>query len=385
MIQKAHAGLVEVYPEDARVRFAMGEFASAAGDMTAAADAFERAHRLQPDEPAILSRLAICQLNMGMPANAERNLRKAIDMEDEAKPSLDILASVLAQTGREHEVPALWKEQVGVNPQDPMSHAKYAISLANAGRKEEAMKAFDLGLETLEETALLKRYYAPLLASEDDLDRAMDFFEDYLDENPNDVQAMLEYAQTLQKAKRDFEIPPVLKNILASNPDHDVKAQTQAWLIELEQPKRAQAVSEAAAKAEKGDFDGALRELKPLRQWLADYWKLWVVLAGAQNQLGQHAEAEQSARRLLELFPSCEPGYVELNNALAEQGKADEAFALMQVAISNMNQSLPIAISYGLAAKRVGHVDEARQIARSIREAVGDVEELKVVLAELEN
>ncbi|MFX7914615.1 hypothetical protein ABTK35_20290, partial [Acinetobacter baumannii] len=83
-----------------------------------------------------------------------------------------------------------------------------------------------------------KRYYAPVLAGEDDTDRAMDFYEDYLDENPNDVGAMVEYAQTLQKAKREFEIPPVLKNILASNPDMDTKAQTQAWLIELEQPKR---------------------------------------------------------------------------------------------------------------------------------------------------
>jgi tetratricopeptide (TPR) repeat protein len=384
MVVEAYNQLVELFPEEPRVWFGMGDFMQAMGDNGRAADAFEKAHRFAPEEPAILSRLAIAQLNLGMPANAERNLRKAIDLEPEEKPSLDVLANVLNSTGRNHEVPALWKEQLESRPQDAMVHAKYAMSLINNGRKEEGLRAFDHGLETLEETTLLKRFYAPVLATEDDTDRAMDFYEDYLDENPNDVAAMVEYAQTLQKANREFEIPPVLKNILASNPDMDTKAQTQAWLIELEQPKRAEAVNQAASKAEKGDFDGAVRELKPLRQWLADYWKLWMVLASTQNQLGQYTDAEQSARRLLELFPSCEPGYVELNNALAAQNKFDEAFALMQVAFANMNQSLPIAISYGLAAKRVGRDDEARQLARNIREAVGEQAELNEVLAELE-
>lgn len=384
MVVESYNKLLEIFPEEPRVWFGMGDFMSAMGDHGRAADAFEKAHRFAPEEPAILSRLAMTQLNLGMPANAERNLRKAIEMEGEDKPSLDILANVLNGTGRDHEVPNLWKEQLEARPQDAVVHAKYAMALISAGRKEEGIRAFDHGLEVLEDNTPLKRFYAPVLANEDDTDRAMDFYEDYLDENPNDVGAMVEYAQTLQKANREFEIPPVLKNILASNPDMNTKAQTQAWLIELEQPKRAEAVNQAASKAEKGDFDGAVKELKPLRQWLADYWKLWMVLASAQNQLSQYADAEQSSRRLLELFPSCEPGYVELNNALAAQGKFDEAFALMQVAFANMNQSLPIAISYGLAAKRVGRDEEARQLARNIREAVGEQPELNEVLAELE-
>ncbi|MFX8373902.1 hypothetical protein ABTL76_20070, partial [Acinetobacter baumannii] len=78
--------------------------------------------------------------------------------------------------------------------QDALVHAKYAMALLAAGRKDEGLRAFDHGLETLEETTLLKRYYAPVLAGEDDTDRAMDFYEDYLDENPNDVGAMVEYA-----------------------------------------------------------------------------------------------------------------------------------------------------------------------------------------------
>lgn len=376
--------LAEKQPEDGRVWYALGDLKATVGDHSAASDAFEKALKFAPDEPAIMTRLALSQLNLGMPVNAERNLRQAVELEGDEKPSLDILSNVLVQTGRAHEVPALWKEVVDKNPQNGLAQAKHAMALLQSGRKEEALKAFDHALETVDDNLVVKRFYAPVLANEDDLDRAMDFYEDVLDENPNDVQLMVEYAQTLQKAKRDFEIPPVLKNILQSNPDPNTKANVQAWLIELEQPKRVEAVQTAATKAENGDYDGAIRELKPLRNWLADYWKMWVVLASAHNQLKQFADAEQAARRLLEIFPACEPGYVELNNALAGQGKTDEAFNLMQIALHNMSNSLPIAVSYALAAKRAGNPDEAKRLAKQIREATNNDEQLTEVLAEIE-
>ncbi|MFX8477583.1 hypothetical protein ABTL82_18940, partial [Acinetobacter baumannii] len=92
------------------------------------------------------------------------------ELETEEKPSLDVLANVLNATGRGHEVPILWKEQLDARPQDALVHAKYAMALLAAGRKDEGLRAFDHGLETLEETTLLKRYYAPVLAGEDDTD-----------------------------------------------------------------------------------------------------------------------------------------------------------------------------------------------------------------------
>ena len=57
----------------------------------------------------------------------------------------------------------------------------------------------------------------------------------------------------------------------------------------------------------------------------------------------------------------------------------------MQYAATHNPQSLPIHINLGLAAKRAGHVDEARNLAKSIREAIGPNEELEPVLAEIES
>ncbi|MEZ5163012.1 MAG: hypothetical protein R2688_04540 [Fimbriimonadaceae bacterium] len=141
-----------------------------------------------------------------MPVNAERNLRKAAELEDgEDSPSLELLSNVLGQTGRLHEVPELWHDVVRQNPQSGRAHARYAISLFQANRREDGIKAFEEALTTVEENAWVKRYYAPVLSEEGDVDRAMDFYEDCIDMAPADVPLLLEYARTLDKANRQLK------------------------------------------------------------------------------------------------------------------------------------------------------------------------------------
>jgi tetratricopeptide (TPR) repeat protein len=384
-IESSLKRLQAVRPDDFGAFFALGEVYQAVGNVSGAIDEYERAVQKDPNDPALLVRLGIAQMQSGLPVNAERNFRKALEFEGEEKPSLDYLAAVLQQTKREHEIPAIWKSQLELNPQNAQTHAKYAISLIQAGRQEEGQNAFEQALETLEDNAIIKRYYAPMLAQGGELDRAMDFYEDVLDLAPNDIDVLLEYARTLAQAKRDFEIPKVLRDVLDSNPDPNVRAQTLAWLIELEQPKRVETVENARAKMEIGDFDAAVRLLRPMRNWLADYWKLWALLSAGLNRLGLHEEAEEAARKLINLFPGCEPAYGEIVAALGALGKNEEAYAIMRNAAAMMPASLPTHVNLGLAAKRAGHTDEARALARQLREAVGDNPELEPVLSEMES
>ena len=382
-LQKLH----EMAPDDFRATFAMGELYQFANDVGKAAELYEKAISIDPNEASLYTRLGMMQLAQGMPVNAERNFRKAVEMEGDDKPSMDYLAAVLQQTNREHEVPALWKGLLDQNASRPQIHAKYAIALYQAGREQDGLDAFENALTSLEsdeDKAVIKRYFAPILAQRGDLDRAMDFYEDCIDYTPNDVPLLLEYAQTLQQADRSFEIPQVLRNVLGSNPDPNTRAQTMAWLIELEQPKRTDVVETAREKMENGDFEAAIRDLKPLRNWLADYWKMWALLSSAHNRLGQSEEAEDAAKRLLEIFPGCEPAYGELVTALNSQGKDEEAYHTMRIAAMSMPQSFGVHVNLALAAKRAGHDDEARMLAKQLREAVGPNEELEPIFAEIE-
>lgn len=385
MIDKALRKLVEVVPEDGRVYFALGELNQAVNNLPAAADLFEKATQLEPNEPAILTRLGLVQAAMNMPANAERNFRKAIEMEGDDKPSLDFLASVLTQSGRAHEVPGLWRDLVEKAPQNPAAHAKLGIALIQSGNIEEGERTFDVALETLEDNLLVKRYYAPYLAQQKkDYDRAMDYYEDCLDADPTDVTVLAEYAQTLQAAGRTFEVPKVLKDILATNPDQNTKAQVQAWLLELDQPKRVETVVNAEQKISQGDFEGAVRDLRPMKNWLSEYWKMWLLLAVSLNQIKEFKEAEEAANRLIMLYPGNADAYSQLAQALAGQDRHEEAYNVMRHAASSIPNSLPVALNLALAAKRTGREDEARGLAKQIREAVGSNPDIEPMLAEIE-
>jgi len=121
-----------------------------------------------------------------------------------------------------------------------------------------------------------------------------------------------------------------------------------------------------------------------MRNWLADYWKMWALLSSAYNRVGQAAEAEDAARRLLELFPGCEPAYGELREALIVQGKTEEAYQFLRYVAANNPGSIATHINLAIAAKAAGHREEARNLARQIREAVGPNPELDPVLDDLE-
>lgn len=379
--------LSELVSDDFAAYFALGELYGSVNDHGRAADLYEKALQKNPDDPALLARLGIAQMQGGMPVNAERNFRKAMQFEGPEKPSADLLAQVLSGTGRAHEVPPLWKSILEDNPQSGDAHAKYAVSLMQAGNEEGATRAFENGLEVLEDNTVIKRFYAPLLVQKGDYDRAMDFYEDVIEVAPKEVPVLIEYAQTLEAADRLHEVPEVLKQVLASEPDPNTRATVVARLIEIEQPKRVENVEAAREKMEAGDFNGALRELRPLKNWLADYWKLWFFLAAACNQVEAYDEAAEAAQRALEIFPGCEPAFGEFATALTGQGKHEEAYNLMRYAAANNPQSLPIHLNLGLAAKRAGHADEAKGLARQIREAlVGDPNRAQIdpILDEIE-
>jgi tetratricopeptide (TPR) repeat protein len=384
MIIKPLQRLTELLPDEAGAWFGLGDVHQIVGDLPHAAEYFEKAVQKDPSDPALYARLGLVQMQSQMPVNAERNFRRAMDLEGPDKPSADYLTAVLQQTGRAHEVPGLWKSIVEANPQNGQAQAKYAISLIQADKRDEGERVFDNALEVLEDNTVIKRYYAPLLVQKGEFDRAMDFYEDVLDVAPNDIPTLVEYSQTLESAGREFEVPNVLKTILASNPDPNTRATAMARLIELEQPKRVESVINAQAKIDAEDFQGAIRDLKPLRNWLADYWKLWALLAVAYNRTEQFEDAEEASKRVLELYPGFEPVYIEMTNALTSQGKTDEAYQFIRYAAANNPSSLPIHLNLGLAAKRAGHVEEARNLAKQIREAVGPNPDLEPVLAEIE-
>jgi tetratricopeptide (TPR) repeat protein len=398
--------LNELVPDDWRGYYGLAGIYAGTGNLNEAANLYEKAIRVLqaevaakeqrkaggedvevPDvEPALYTRLGIVQQQLGMVANAERSYKKALDLEGPDKPTMDFLAALMNGTGRGHEVPTMWKAVVDQNQKSGAAWAKYAISLLNAGRENDGRKAFEDGLAASDGDAIVKRFFAPYLAGKEEYDRAMDYYEDCIDEQPEDIPLLFEYAQTLAKAGRQHEVADVLKKILEANPDLNMRANAQAWLYEIEQPKRIDVMQRAQEHMEKEEFKLAIDDLEPMKEWMQDYWKLWAMLSTLYNRTQRFEDAEAAARKVIELFPACEPAYGELTSALVGQGRAEEAYSMLSTVLRAMPSSFPIAINLAMAAKQTGRRDEATRLAKQLREAAGAGNvELERVLAEIES
>ncbi len=377
--------LKELAADDIRPMVVLAEFHQAVSNFDGAISELESALKVDESEPAIYTRLGIAQQSLGMHANAELSFQKAVDLEGEDKPTMGFLAQIIAQQGRVHEVPSLWREVLESNPANSHAWANLGASLVAAGNNAEALRAFEEGIEKAAEPAIVKRAYAPALSHVQEFDKAMDYYEDCIELAPQEVPLLIEYAQTLQLAGRTFEVPKILRDVLGANPDPNTRAQTLAWLVELEQPKRVESVSQAQEKLNTNDFEGAVKILRPMRNWLADYWKMWALYAAALNRMGDYREGEEAAKRLIELFPGNELGFAELANALGPQGRHEEQYNAMRYGMGTVPNSLPIFINLGLAAKRLGRTEESQAIAAQLKQAVGDNPELAEVIKELES
>lgn len=392
LVESSVKKAIEYAPDDWKGHYTLGDIYTQVGNYMEAVAKLEKAIALYekervelqkeaesgesvevtPAEPSLYTRLGLAQQGAGMVANAERTFKKALELEGPEKPTMDWMALLLAQTNRGHEIPGLWKSVIEEDRNNPHAWAKYALALMQNQDKSGAIAAFEEGMKATGDHALVKRYFAPILAGDGQFDRAMDFYEDCLDVTPDDPQLLLEYAKTLESANRSHEVPDVLNAVLNTNPDPNTKANVLAWLYEIEQPKRVEGVKLAQEKAEKEDFAGAVADLEPMIEWMQDYWKPWAMLADLYNRLGRWTDAEKAATHTINLFPGCEPAYVALGTAMMGQGKSDEAFSMLTQVLQANPGSLPVALQLGLAAKATGQMDIARQLARQIREAVGN-------------
>lgn len=406
VIEEKLKRLMELVPEDYRAQYALGDIYQGTGRPQEAMGAYEKAIRHMESrreqkikehetdkevsipalDPGLYTRLGILQQQQGMLANAERSFRKALALEGPDKPTMQFMTPLLMGTNRGSEIVSMWKEVLDENPTSPDAWGRYAVSLVLAKRNDEAMKVFEEALEKTDGHVIIKRHFAPFLLNAGNADRAMDLYEDVLEVAPNEVPVLIEYAQTLESAGRMHEVSDVLKNLLAiENLDQDTKAQASARLFEIEQPKRIETIVKAQAKMESEDFHGAIADLEPVSNWMPDYWKVWAMLSTLYNRVQRFGDAENAARRVLELFPSCGPAYYELASALFGQDRAEEAYQFLNQAIRARPQSADIALSLAMAAKQTGRTEEALNLARQLREAAGPGNvEIEQMLAEIE-
>jgi Flp pilus assembly protein TadD len=112
-----------------------------AGNYRRASEVLGMALTQDPQNPALLTQLAMAQHLLGDNAAAERSARRALDEDPESAPAMRIYAETLDALGRKPEGLRWARRAVDVDPVNHRSHYVYASLLLNADDPVGAMPA----------------------------------------------------------------------------------------------------------------------------------------------------------------------------------------------------------------------------------------------------
>ena len=129
---------VELLPSQSRARFLLGVALERSGDVTGAADSFEAASHLDPNDNEALIHLGNALLQLKKPAEAEKKFRLVADRQPKSVSALGGLArSVDAQS--KPEAMDAYRNYLAVRPNDSSARTRYVQLLV-------ANKQFDQAL-----------------------------------------------------------------------------------------------------------------------------------------------------------------------------------------------------------------------------------------------
>jgi len=371
--------------DDWRGWYMLGDILQRTNRAADAQAAYEKALQLNPADAAVWVRLGMMQMAQGDVVSAEGSFRAALSREgdSEQKTAAPYLSTLLFQSNRKDEAAALWAELRDKDPSEAANWTGLAAVQYQGGDPDAGIATLIEALTKATDVAQVRVRLAQLYTATEKHNKALEQFEQAVPHIPYDHGLTAEYAQCLFANGKTDELKNVLRQILSFNPPADLRAQTVAWQMEIEQPDRLKRFEEIHQKLQgEGDKTKAVEELEQLARWLGDYWKLWLVLASGYNGIEQHAKAEQAAGQLLGMFPGCEPAYGEMSAALFGQGKAEDAYKLLRRAARAYPQFLVVMANLGMAAKFTGRTDEARQIAEGLRKL--DAPQLEPLIKQIE-
>ncbi|HEX6144833.1 MAG TPA: tetratricopeptide repeat protein [Geminicoccaceae bacterium] len=190
--------LLTRYPGDARVWHLKGAVLLAQGAVGAAGEALERARALAPDDPAILSNLAIACHREGKGQRALRHLEDAVRHAPDAAPIRFNLGRLALELGRAAEARRALQATLELEP----GHLKARLELARLVLDQDGPAAARSILEPVHASAAAAPAMARVARAEGRPDEACRHLEAALRADPRNVPLRLDLGFCLQEAGR---------------------------------------------------------------------------------------------------------------------------------------------------------------------------------------
>ena len=321
-----------------------GAIAAQRGDFGRAAELFEQACRLSPQESLFRYQLGVALLSTGRPDAAIRAFEACVELDPEFGHAWFNLGAARNHAKRPDEaIDAFRRAAAAARPVDQAAMAVVS-TLRSAGRVDDAIAAAREAISKNDSFAAAWNELGLCLAAKNDLDTAMACWDRVIELEPAFHEARFQRAVASALRGRLDEAERCYRDLLSRDPRH-VRAR----------------VNLAGILAHHGDHAGAERELTAAAPHAGPLAST-VVLAMADLRLRQDriAEAERAYREAIRLAPGDLRAKAGLLGALLGQERADDALAeIDRFAAASPDQ--PIwEDSRAEAFIQLGRYDEAR-------------------------
>jgi putative PEP-CTERM system TPR-repeat lipoprotein len=369
----------ELDPKNAKAQLSLAELLAGSSNKDLIEDAYKRAAAVSgaaPDNADALTTLALTELRLGQPENAERDTLKALEKAPaNLKSSMLLVAIKLGQkdlAGAEQtlkqavaeapksaepllalarfyrglrrfpEAEARFQEAVQIDPRNGQALVDLAALEMATGKKQLAEDSY--GKAAALPGRQFKAVHALFLMADKRLDAAIAELKQLYGKDPNDRDLRNLLVRAYLTTKKTQDATNLLTAVLAKN-SKDVDALMQR----------------AAIRINERQFDDAQKDLLPVLSLKPDLGEAHYMLAKVRraqgNASGYRAELEEAVRR----DPRLLAARLEMVSLLVASGTPQAAMELIDQTPPDQRRNLPVLIQRTGVLLANGRLDEAEK------------------------
>src|SRR5262245_59550763 len=232
--ERAYKRGLELDPNDAELRNALGWTLFQEGRTAEAVPEYERALAAKPDSAKSHNNLALALVELGRLDEAAGHFKASLAVDPKAEIYSDY-GFTMARLGKPDEALAAYRKALDLDPGCASAHANMAVSYAQAGQLDEAESHYRKALAG-QPTAETHNGLGYVLARQDRTDDAIAEFHKAIDANPKFAPAYNNLAEALVKPGKLEEAAEYYRRSLAEKPSPAVQNALDAVLQKLGRP-----------------------------------------------------------------------------------------------------------------------------------------------------
>ena len=199
--------------------FHVGRFTAQQGDLAEAEKHLRRAVEINPTNDVIQSNLALVLARQGNLAEATAHFYRALEINPADPATLNNMGITLAQQGKSDEAIQHFQRSLEIKPNDASGHTNMANLLLDRGDVDGATKHLRLAVEADPADADNQHTLAVVLATRGDLAEATHYLRRVVELKPGDAAAANNLAVTLAKQNQFAEAAQRFEAALRIDPN----------------------------------------------------------------------------------------------------------------------------------------------------------------------